>query len=65
MRQLYIIFTGDNDGDVNHDDANLVMDVLTGKNPPGIRGDYAVSDVDVNGDDKIGPEELIYILENL
>ena len=62
-------------GDINDDkvvdqsDAGVVLVVLTGGSPSSgtcpdcIRPDYAGSGVDVNGDDKIGPEELVYILE--
>ena len=53
------------DGVVNQADADLVMQVLSGKNPPGIRSDYATSDADVNGDNKIGLQELVYILEKM
>jgi hypothetical protein len=33
------------------------------QNPTGIRSDYATSGVDVNGDNKIGLPEAIYILQ--
>ncbi len=52
----------DGDNDVDLDDANLVNAVLTGQNPVGIRSEYWTSGADVNGDLRIGPEELIYIL---
>jgi streptogramin lyase len=58
-------------GDINGDgvltqaDADLALQVLAGKNPGGIRSDYASSGADVNGDGRIGMEEVIYIKENL
>jgi hypothetical protein len=51
-------------GDVNNDakvdlaDAILVIQVLSGKNPAGIRADYAASGADVNGDGRIGLAEV-------
>jgi hypothetical protein len=36
-----------------------------GLNPPGIRTDYATSGIDVNGDNKIGLPEVIYILQKV
>jgi len=58
---------GDINGDclVNQTDANLALQVLAGKNPPGIRSDYASSGADINGDNRIGMQEVIYILEKL
>ncbi len=44
-------------------DAIVGLQVLTGRNPSQLRTDYVNSGVDVNGDDQIGLEELIYILE--
>jgi hypothetical protein len=50
-------------GDVNNDakvdlvDVILAVQVLSGKNPAGVRADYAVSGADVNGDGRIGLSE--------
>ena len=57
---------GDIDGDdvVDLTDAILALQVITGFNPTQIRTDYVVSGVDVNGDNQVGMEELIYILQN-
>jgi hypothetical protein len=58
-------------GDINGDgvltqaDVDLALQVMAGKNPAGIRGDYATSGVDVNGDNRIGMEEVIYIKERI
>lgn len=49
------------DGSVNLADAILALQVASGMTPTGIRTDYAA--VDVNGDNKIGLQELIYILQ--
>ncbi len=51
----------DGDGDVDTDDRDLVVAVIQGLNPEGIRREYWTSGADVNGDLRIGPEELIYI----
>jgi hypothetical protein len=58
---------GDISGDdiVNQTDLSLALQVLAGKSPSGIRGDYITSGVDVNGDNRIGMEEVIYIKEKL
>ncbi len=58
-------------GDVNGDamlnvkDPVLIMQVLSGKNSAGIRTDYATSNVDVNGDNRIGLQELTYTLQKI
>ena len=44
-------------------DAIIALQVLTGQNPSQLRTDDVVSGVDVNGDDQVGIEELIYILQ--
>ncbi len=54
-----------NDGGIGLDDAVLAFQVLCGIYPSDIRPDYAVSWVDVNGDEKLGFEEIIYILQVL
>ena len=61
------VMVGDiNDGgEVNLVDAILALQVLTGQSPAGIRSDYASSGADVNGDGKIGIEEVIYILQTV
>ena len=55
----------DGDGDVDQIDANLAIQVLTGMNPSNIRPDYIASGADVNGDNRIRMEEVIYILEKM
>ena len=58
-------------GDINGDgfadqvDADIALQVLAGKSPSGIRAGYTTSGADVNGDNRIGMEELIYILERI
>jgi subtilisin family serine protease len=58
-------------GDINGDgilsqaDVDNALQVLAGKTPASIRADYATSGVDVNGDGRIGMEEVIYIKEKL
>ncbi|RJR27411.1 MAG: DUF1566 domain-containing protein [Desulfobacteraceae bacterium] len=61
--KLSIPLSGDINGDgaVDWDDATIVMDVLAGGSPSTIRADFKSSGADVNGDGKIGLEELIYI----
>ena len=59
------------EGDVNGDggvdlaDAILALQVISGLNPGGIDPDYATSGADVNGDCKIGWEEVVYILQRV
>ncbi len=62
--------TGDINGDgvVDIADAILGLKVMVGSAPAqgapgGIRSDYATSGADVNGDNKIGLSEVIYILQ--
>jgi len=55
----------DGDHDVDQSDADLALQVLAGKNPAGLRSDYTTSGADVNGDNRVGPEEAVYILERL
>jgi hypothetical protein len=59
-------------GDINNDnnvdlaDLIIVLKVLAGQDTTGlIRDDYAASGVDVNGDNKPGMQEAIYILQEL
>ncbi len=56
---------GDLNGDsvVNLTDAIIALQVITGYTPSQLRTDYAISGADVNGDNQVGPEELIYILQ--
>jgi hypothetical protein len=61
-------YIGDIDGDLDVDlaDAILALRVLAGMDTAGlIRSDYATSSADVNGDSKIGLEEVIYILQHV
>jgi hypothetical protein len=56
-------------GDINGDgvldgrDVTLTLQVLAGEAPSGIRPDYGSSGAEVNGDGRIGMEELLYILQ--
>lgn len=50
---------------VNLADAILGLQVLAGLNPAGIRSDFAASGTDVGGNQKIGMEEVIYILQKV
>jgi YD repeat-containing protein len=58
-------------GDINKDkivnltDAILVLQVVSGLKPDSIRPDYAGSGADVGGNQKIGMEEAIYILQTV
>jgi hypothetical protein len=53
------------DGFVDQADLSLALQVLAGMNPAGIRPDYVASGGDVNGDNRIGMEEVIYIREKI
>ena len=53
----------DGDGDTTLADAIIALQVLAGMEPSAIRTDYGASGADVNGDSKIGPVELGYILQ--
>ena len=55
----------DGDGDLDLRDVEIALQVLAGQIPPDIRGNYAVSGADVNGDSRVGLEELIYIKERI
>ncbi|OQX25205.1 MAG: hypothetical protein BWK80_16865 [Desulfobacteraceae bacterium IS3] len=66
----YLIFevAGDinNDGSVTLADAVIALRVGAGTDTAGyVRGDYAVSGIDVSGDDKVGIEEAVYVLTRL
>jgi hypothetical protein len=58
-------------GDINWDDLVSLADaiqglqILSGLKPAGIRSDFAASGTDVGGNQKIGMEEVIYILQNV
>lgn len=46
-------------------DAIIALQLLSALNTVNIRSDYVSSGVDVNGDDTIGPAEIIYILQKI
>ncbi len=52
------------DNVINLTDAILALQVITGSDPVQLRTDYTVSGADVNGDNRVGTEELIYILQD-
>jgi hypothetical protein len=54
-----------NDGSVNMQDAILVLQLLSGFNPLGVRTDYAASATDIDGNDKIGLPEVICIFQKI
>ncbi|HDH98633.1 MAG TPA: hypothetical protein ENF70_05840 [Deltaproteobacteria bacterium] len=45
--------------------AILALQVVSGMKPQGICPDYPLSGTDVNGDDRIGIEEAIYIMQKV
>jgi YD repeat-containing protein len=51
------------DGFIKLDDAILVLQIVSGLKPAGIRSDYAASGAGISGSQKIGLEEAIYILQ--
>jgi len=53
------------DGVVTLADVILALKAIGGLKPTGIRADYATSGADVNGDNKIGLPEVIYILQEV
>ena len=53
------------DGTVDLTDAILALQVISGLDPEGIDPEYATSGADVNGDCKIGWEEVVYILQRV
>jgi len=56
----------DGDGHVDLADAIVALKVLAGMDISGLlRSDYAASGTDVNGDNQIGLEEVVYILERV
>lgn len=58
---------GDVDGNKKLDltDAILALQVVSEMKPQGIRPYYPLSGIDVNGDDRIGIEEAIYVLQKV
>jgi hypothetical protein len=55
-----------NGGGMGLDDAIVGLQVISGVGGSGmIRTDYATSGADVNGDSKVGLEEVMYILQQL
>lgn len=52
-------------GGVGLDDAVLALLVVAGRDPDGVRTDFSSSGVDVNGDNIIAMEEVIYILQKV
>lgn len=58
-------------GDINGDgligmsDAILGLQVMSSMNPPGVRGDYVTSRVDVNNDNQFGLPDFIYVLQKI
>jgi len=44
-------------------DLILALQAVAGQSPAGIRNDYAASGADVNGDNRIGMAEAIYIIQ--
>ena len=51
------------DGVTDLTDAIIALQVIIDFNPAQLRTDYAASGTDVNGDNRVGMEELIYILQ--
>jgi hypothetical protein len=55
----------DGDGDADLADAVTALKIMTQLVPSAVRSDYASSGVDVNGDGKVGLQEVDYILQKL
>lgn len=53
------------DDSINLADAIIALKVLSGLDPDGIRSDYTTSGADIGSNLKIGPEEVIYILQSI
>jgi YD repeat-containing protein len=53
------------DESVTLTDAILALKVISGLSPDGIRSQYGASGADIGGNRKIGPEEVIYILQRV
>ncbi|MFH2093159.1 MAG: choice-of-anchor Q domain-containing protein [Pseudomonadota bacterium] len=51
------------DGKLNLQDAGISLTVLTGVHNTTVRSDYKPSQIDINGDDQIGPVDLLFILQ--
>ena len=71
LSDIHISSQPDGKGDINGDgflsqaDVDIALQVLAGKNPDGIRSDYASSGADVNDDGRIGMHEVIYVKEKI
>jgi len=67
MSAVTTVIKGDIDGldGVTINDAILALQAVAGRNPAAIRPDYATSGADVNGDNKIGLAEVLYILQTV
>jgi len=67
MSAVTTVIKGDIDGldGVTINDAILALQAVAGRNPAAIRPDYAASGADVNGDNKIGLAEVLYILQTV
>jgi hypothetical protein len=55
----------DKNGFVDLADAIIGLQVLSGMNPIAVRSDYTSSNADVNGDSKVGLEEVVYVLQKV
>jgi len=62
-----VVVKGDINGNgvVDEEDETIALEVLAGKKPAGIRDSYPSSGADINGDGRIGMEELLYIMTKL
>jgi YD repeat-containing protein len=67
LSKVVIPVVGNINGDdsVNLADAILALKVLSGLDATGIRSGYAASGADIGGNGKVGPEEVIYILQRV
>jgi len=68
LLDLQLFETGDinGDGSIDLTDALVALQVISGLNPEGVDlENYASSGADVNGDRKIGWEEVVYILQRV
>lgn len=55
----------DGDDDVDLADAVTAMKVMVGIHPSGVRPYYPVSGADIDGDGRVGSQELIFILQHI
>ena len=53
------------DSDVDLRDFILTLQAVSGFDSPGLIANYATSGVDVDGDDKIGLAEVIYVMQKV